>query len=261
MRRLVLLLVLFLAGCGEQELYRGLTQRDANDLVAVLAGSGIAAERVSIEGGTYAVTVPAADFARAAEVASSAGLPPVTYKSLDEVFPGDKLVTSPAEHRARLTFALNQDLARSLSAFDGVTLARVHVVLPEQDLRGQTLSKAAASVLIRYREGANHVGLPVAVKAFVTNAVAGLDPADINVVLVPQPVHAGFHPVAPAPGPAPAPAPGPAPGPAPIPVSIASAPHVVAWNAATSWPFVLLVVSGLAALASVFAFVRRKRAA
>jgi type III secretion protein J len=246
MRRLALLVVLCLAGCGEQELYRGLTQRDANELVAVLAGAGIPAERVGIEGGTFAVTVPAGDLARAAEVALTAGLPPETYKSLDEIFPGDKLVTSPAEHRARLTFALNQDLARSLSAFDGVTLARVHVVLPEQDLRGQTLSKAAASVLIRYREGADHVGLPAAVKAFIANAIAGLDPGDINVVMVAQPVHAVQQPATPAPA--------PPPGAGPVPPGT----HLVLSNAAAHWPVALLALSGLAGLASAIRFIRRK---
>ncbi|WP_158266764.1 type III secretion system inner membrane ring lipoprotein SctJ [Alsobacter soli] len=175
---------LMLAGCSEKELYRNLSQQEANELVAALNAAGIQAEREVAEGDLYKVLVPGSSLPQAAATATALGLPANQYKSVDDLFPTGKLVMSPAETRARLAYATSQELGRSISSLDGVLLARVHVVTPDQDLRGQPIGKPSASALIKHRAGADQVLLTAQAKAIIGKALAGLANEDVAVVLV-----------------------------------------------------------------------------
>lgn len=178
----VAIIALGLAGC-EREVYRNLTQRDANEMVAVLSQQGISATRDGGEGGQYRLMVEDRDFSRAVELLSTAGYPRDTYRSIEDVFPGDKMIQSPFEQRARLSFALSQELARSVSLLDGVVFARVHVVVPETDLRGQPQGKPSAALVIRHRAGADTAALAAQAKAIVSAGLPSLDYKDVSVVM------------------------------------------------------------------------------
>lgn len=178
----VAIIALSLAGC-EREVYRNLTQRDANEMVAVLSQQGISATRDGGEGGQYRLMVDERDFSRAVELLSTAGYPRDTYRSIEDVFPGDKMIQSPFEQRARLSFALSQELARSVSLLDGVVFARVHVVVPETDLRGQPQGKPSAALVIRHRAGADTAALAAQAKAIVSAGLPSLDYKDVSVVM------------------------------------------------------------------------------
>lgn len=179
-------LALAIAGC-KQELYQGLSEREANEMVAVLLDSGVAAERSKKERDGFAVHVAPEDFARAVKALSTAGLPRETFKTIDDVFPGGKLIMSPAEHRARLAFALSQELSSSVSKMPGVAWSRVHIALAVYDIRGHTVSPSTASVVIRYRDGADIAEVSAQARAVVTNAVEGLEAAQVRVVMSPEP--------------------------------------------------------------------------
>jgi type III secretion protein J len=183
-------LAVVLAGClalaaCKVDLYTNLDERQANEMVAALARSGIPAERSLAKNGRLSIAVDQQRFAEAIEVLRAIGLPRNSYANLGEVFKNDGLVSSPVEERARLIFALSQELSESVSSIDGVLSARVHLALPENDLMKRTLLPSSASVFIRYRADAPVPALVPQIKMLVTNGVEGLSYDKVAVVLVP----------------------------------------------------------------------------
>jgi len=192
---IVVAIALILAGC-KQELYGNLSQREANEMVAVLAESGVSAERQEYDG-KFRVVVDAKEFAIAVKVLNAAGLPGFSYRSVEQLFPGDKMITSPFEQKARYLFALSEDLSRTISYIDGVRLARVHVVLPEVDLKGRASGKASASVLVQLKPGAQAAEVIPFVKSVVTTGVPNIQLSDINVIATHWPTAVGSPGVGP----------------------------------------------------------------
>lgn len=174
--------VLMLAGCQE-EVYQGLAERDANEMVAVLYDGGITASRGKIEREGYSVRVERSDFAKAVKLLSAAGLPREQYKSMDDVFPGGKLLLSPAEQRARFAFALSQELTRSVGQIAGVSWNRVHVALAVQNLRGAVVTPATASVIVRVTDAADIAEVSIQARQIIASAVEGLANENVKVVV------------------------------------------------------------------------------
>ncbi|MGY6646315.1 MAG: type III secretion system inner membrane ring lipoprotein SctJ [Salinarimonas sp.] len=174
MRPFVVTLCLFLAAC-QVELYGNLSQREANEMIAVLARAGIEASREEVGDNLFRVMVEEAKMADAVEALARAGLPAERFQSLGEIFPGDGLIVSPYEQRIRTMHALNQEIARTISTISGVRNARVHIVLPELDLRGQPMNRPSASILIHHAPGLDTEALTTRVRMLVANAVQGMD--------------------------------------------------------------------------------------
>lgn len=177
---------LFLGAC-QVELYRGLSQREANEMVAVLARAGIEAKREEADPTTFRVMVAEADLPSAVDALERAGLPAERFQSLAEIFPGDGLIVSPYEQRIRTMHALNQEIARSITTIAGVRSARVHIVLPELDLRGQPMNRPSASVMIHHADDLDAEDLASRVRLLVANAVQGMNFRDVAVAFF----HAG----------------------------------------------------------------------
>lgn len=173
-------LCLFLGAC-QVELYRGLSQREANEMIAALARSGIQAKREEADATTFRVMVAEADLPAAVDALDRAGLPAERYQSLAEIFPGDGLIVSPYEQRIRTMHALNQEIARSITTIAGVRSARVHIVLPELDLRGQPMNRPSASVMIHHAADLDAEDLAARVRLLVANAVQGMNFRDVAV--------------------------------------------------------------------------------
>ena len=183
-RIIAALLTLALVAC-QTELYDGLDQREANGMVAALARAGIEASREEVEPGNFRVMVAEEDFAAAVEALEQVGLPRRSFMSLGDVFPGDGLITSPYEQRLRTVFALNQEIAQTVTMIDGVVDARVHVVLPELDLRGQPLTRPSASIVVQHRPGVDVDDLGARIRLMVANAVQGLTYREVAVAFFP----------------------------------------------------------------------------
>ncbi len=179
-RLAAILLCLVLSAC-QVELYGGLSQREANEMVAVLARAEISASRDEVEPGIFRVMVGEGELARAVETLDRVGLPSERFQSLGEVFPGDGLIVSPYEQRVRTMHALNQEIARSLTTITGVRNARVHIVLPDLDLRGQPINPPSAAILIHHAAGLDTDALSTRVRMMVANAVQGMHFRDVSV--------------------------------------------------------------------------------
>ena len=181
-------MVLFLAGCDSatSTLHRGLSETEANRLVSFLDRYEIAAGK-TVERDGVAVFVPSAELARAARLASRAGLPRTDYKSFGAIFPKDGLISSPLEERARMTFAVSQQIEAMLADIDGVVSARVNVVIPERR-NGRFSETPSAAVLIRHLDGLETDMLVHKIRRLVASSVPGLvdaDPRQISISFVP----------------------------------------------------------------------------
>ncbi|MCJ9721403.1 type III secretion system inner membrane ring lipoprotein SctJ [Rhizobium rhizogenes] len=180
----VLVCAAFLSACSEDVL-TGLDQRDARDAQVLLERAGIRATVTGEKGDVFKIAVDETDHARAIELLSDAGLPRLPHRTMAELFPGDGFLVTPLEQKARMTYAVEQQLGETLSALDGVASARVHIVLPEDNGRGLIKEKARASALLQYRPSANLVDIEMKSRSLLLNSVRGLAYEDVSVVVSP----------------------------------------------------------------------------
>jgi len=178
----VLLPVLWLlVACGEETLYSKLSERDANDMVALLLSAGLSASKGADQDDKYKVLVAKDSFAQAVNLLRLNGYPKQTYNTLGEVFAKEGFVSSPLEERARLNFALSQEIANTISNVDGVLLARVHLAVPPKDELTDEVSPASASVFIKHRADVDLSGSTGMIKNLVVNGIENLAYDDVTV--------------------------------------------------------------------------------
>ena len=178
-----LCLAVLLSACGEQELYTGLSQRQANEMTAVLRNAGIEAQKVARDADKYAVQAPREHFSQAIEVLRANGYPRDGYDTLGQVFKKEGFVSSPLEERARFTHALSQEISNTIASIDGVVIARVHLAVPERDPLSDKVRPSSASVFIKHRPGVDLSGRVGQVKALVVTAIEGLPYDNVTVAL------------------------------------------------------------------------------
>jgi type III secretion protein J len=174
-----------MSGCAERtntELYRSLPETEANRLVAFLDAHSIKAVKLAGREGV-AVLVSAATLPLAARLTTDAGLPREQYKGFGTVFQKDGLVSSPLEERARMMFAISQQLESMLMQIDGVVEAKVSVVLPERR-SGRYTELPSAAVMIKHLEALDTTLLAWKINRMVASSVPGLvdaEPRQISV--------------------------------------------------------------------------------
>lgn len=188
-----LLVSALLTGCSKQ-LLGALDETGANQVVSALRVEGIEADKSPAGEKAWRVSVPDAQFAEAVQILERRNLPTPQFQGLGQVFRKESLVSTPTEERARLIHALSQELERSLLEIDGVLVARVHPVILPQDPLNPRRAAASASVLIKYRAGADMTGREAMVRALVASGIEGLGYDDVRVVMVPADAPSGAHP-------------------------------------------------------------------
>jgi type III secretion protein J len=171
-----------LAGCSSQELYSQLSERQANEMVAVLRSVGIDAEKRSQEG-RFSVLTSSGDFPDAVRALSAQGLPREQFDTMGTVFKREGFVSSPLEERARLVHALSQEISNTVASIDGVVSARVHLVVPERNPLSDKVQPAAAAVFIKHRPEKDFTGQVAQIKALVVNSIEGLPYDNVTVAL------------------------------------------------------------------------------
>ncbi len=194
-------LVLVLAGC-KVELYSGLDETEANEIVAALADGRIAARKERIDGADWQVQVDEDRVGAALDLLRAQGLPQQRYASMGDMFQKQGLVSTPAEERMRYIFAVSQELSRTLRSIDGVVEARVHVVIPQDDPLSDKARPSSAAVFIKHRPDVDLRLLAPAVKDLVAHSIEGLTPDQVALTLFPAPrgttETVGFAPADPA---------------------------------------------------------------
>jgi type III secretion protein J len=220
---LVTLVALLLASCSQQELYSQLSERQANEMVAVLQSAGIDADK-QVRDGRFSVRTASADFPTAVRTLSAQGYPRESFDTMGKVFKKEGFVSTPLEERARLVHAMSQEISNTLTSIDCVVTARVHLVVPEKHPLIDRVQPAAAAVFIKHRPDCDLTPQTTAIKALVVNSIEGLAYEHITVAMFPA---------------------GGMPAQAPLP---AVATRTAAW-AGAGWPLVVGTGAGSFALA------------
>lgn len=175
---------LALPGCRES-LHHDIDERAANEVVVVLAQTGVIARKEPRAEGRWDVSVPATQHARALEVLASTGLPRREI-AVPEAG-GSALVPTADQESQRRARALAADLERTLLSMPGVLDVRVHLVLPAPAARfdPQAAAPPRASIVLAHRADLAAPELD-AIRAIVQGAVEGIGWDDISVVWSPQ---------------------------------------------------------------------------
>jgi len=183
-------LLTLLAACSKQEVYSQLSERQANEMVAVLRSAGIDAEKDSHEG-QFSVLTGSGNFADAVRTLNAQGYPRESFDSMGKVFKREGFVSSPLEERARLIHAMSQEISNTIANIDGVVTARVHLVVPERNPLVDKPQPAAAAVFIKHRPDRDLSSQTTQIKALVVNSIEGLSYDNVTVALFPAEAMAG----------------------------------------------------------------------
>lgn len=186
-RAVRLMIVVALAGLLQAcdiDLYTNLGEREANAMVAVLLRDGVPASRKVQDNGQLTVVVDEKRFSEAMSLLDDAGLPGQSFSNMGQVFKSNGLVSSPVQERAQMVYALSEELSHSVSEIDGIISARVHVVLPDNDLLKRVISPSSASVLVRYDPATDINQLIPQIKTLVANGISGLSYEGVSVTAI-----------------------------------------------------------------------------
>ena len=140
-------------------------------MLSTLLRRGIEAEKQAAGKNGYTLLVDDDQLVRALQVLKENSLPREAFKNLGEVFAGDGMISSTSEVQARMSYALSQELADTLSRIDGVLTARVHVVLGVNDKVNNITIAPSAAVFLRHTLDSPVVNLVPEIRELVAGAV------------------------------------------------------------------------------------------
>ncbi len=161
-------------------------EQDVKELLAFLQTKGIAADKIPGDKKTWSLMVDRDDLAQAIKDLQAAGLPRTQYANMGEVFRKEGFVSSHLEERVRFVYALSEEVAKTISQIDGVIVARVHIVVPEDNPLSQTVSPSSASVFIKHERQSDVESRIPQIKRLVANSVEGLQYDKVSVTLFPS---------------------------------------------------------------------------
>ncbi|WP_081073710.1 type III secretion system inner membrane ring lipoprotein SctJ [Burkholderia territorii] len=183
-----LIFLVGMSGCNKKiELRTGVSESDANEIIAALLDADIPTEKTLAKDG-YAVNIDEENISAAVKVLESAGLPHDPHAQMGDIFKKDGMISSPLEERGRYLFALSQELERTLDQIDGVLVARVHIVLSERIAPGEPVQPSSAAVFIKYRSDVDLQTREFAIRRLVAASIPGLSEnsqSQIAVVFIP----------------------------------------------------------------------------
>jgi flagellar M-ring protein FliF len=108
---------------------------------------------------------------------------PAGEQSGYKLFDDEKIGVSPFVQNVNLKRALQDELAKSIQMIDGVALARVHIVNPEQSLFASEENQTTASVVLRVRPGHRLSAANIAaITHMVSGSVKGLKAENVTVI-------------------------------------------------------------------------------
>ncbi len=160
-------------------LYSDLPEADKARAVEVLGSNGIDAK---LDRASGALSVTEADYHRARMVLATEGLPAGTPDGMTTL--SDMPMGASRSVEAALLRRMQElDLARSITEFQNVTNARVHLALPEQTAFIRDTKPPRASVFVQVVPGrAMDEGQVSAIVSLVSTSVPGMARSNVSVV-------------------------------------------------------------------------------
>lgn len=185
--------LLLLTGCGVETVVHDLNEREANQIVEVLADRGITASKMRVQEGrnvVFQISVPSSVRLDAIKILNQNELPRRRDRGYQEVFQESGLIPTSAEERAKKLAALEGEIERQLKLIEGILDTQVQIVMPEDSALRTTqdaVPPTTASVTIKYMPDAQGKS-PLSdqqVRTLVANGVEKLNPENVFVVLTP----------------------------------------------------------------------------
>ena len=170
-----LILAICLSGC-KVEVYKGLTEDQVNEMDA---------EKLMAGKQGFSLLVAEEQLVQALEILKKNAFPRETYASIGEVFSGQGMVTSQAEERLRIAFAISQELANTFSRVDGVLTTRVHVVPGYVDQAADLKVLPSMGIFIRHTPESPIVNMLPGIREVAAKSLPGLEYDRTAVMLVP----------------------------------------------------------------------------
>lgn len=168
-----------LVGCKE-ELFAKLPEPQANEVLAALAEGKIDAAKERVDEQSWRVSVDKDRIGEALVYLRDRGLPVKQSPQMGEIFKKDGMISTPTEERARYKWALEEGIAATLRRIEGVTDARVHVAMPNNDPLSNRPLPPSAAVFIKHRQTLDVDLMIPELKSLVMTSVEGLDYKNIS---------------------------------------------------------------------------------
>lgn len=160
-------------------LFSQLEPVDGSRIMDRLEGMNIPAE---IKGDGTQIYVPADRVARLRMDLAQAGLPgsgSIGYEIFDKA---DILGTSSAVMDINYARAMEGEIGKSIRAIQGVSSARVHLVIPKKEIFSKDRTEPSASIIIRMNRGRLNSAQVLGIQHLVAAAVPGLSAERITIV-------------------------------------------------------------------------------
>jgi type III secretion system YscJ/HrcJ family lipoprotein len=147
------------SACGIETIVHGITEREANKIIEILADSDVQANKLRQDTGreiTYSISVPAGEKLDAIRVLNRNELPERREMGYHEVFAESGLIPTSTEEKAKKLAAIEGEIERQLKLIDGILDVQVQIVMPEESALRTTSEQepdTTASVTIKYMPG------------------------------------------------------------------------------------------------------------
>jgi len=172
--------VLWWRGPNWSLLYGNLSDSDASSVVQALQTAAI---EYKLDSASGAIMVPAERVHDARLQLAGQGLPQGKNASLDLMSRDPGFGVSQFMENARYQYALEGELARTISSLQAVEAARIHLALPQQSAFVRDRRPASASVLLQLRPGNRLQAEQVsAIVHLVASSIPELDSDNVTVV-------------------------------------------------------------------------------
>ena len=162
-------------------LYSDLTTEDSTKIITELDSQHVPYE---LAGGGAVVKVPEHDVSRMRIAMAQQGLPSHGSMIGYEIFDKDEtLGTTNFLQNVKMVRALEGELTRTITSFDPISKARIHLVIPQREVFSKDKQEPRASVILKLKNqkslGKNEIN---AISHLVATAVPGLDIKNITIV-------------------------------------------------------------------------------
>jgi flagellar M-ring protein FliF len=172
--------VLWWRGPNWSLLYGNLSDSDASSVVQALQTAAI---EYKLDSASGAIMVPAERVHDARLQLAGQGLPQGKNASVDLMSRDPGFGVSQFMENARYQYALEGELARTISSLQAVEAARIHLALPQQSAFVRDRRPASASVLLQLRPGNRLQAEQVsAIVHLVASSIPELDSDNVTVV-------------------------------------------------------------------------------
>lgn len=171
-----------LTGC-DTELISNVSERQANEIIALLEQNNIDAQKIRGDKGVFSIRVDKNYMSDSVELLTAHNLPSAEDVEIADQFPADAMVSTPLGEKARLISAVEQRLGQTIRELDNVTTARVHLSYPLEGNSDAQALPSSVSVLIIYKNAINEAEYIDKVKRLVKNSISNIQYENISVVI------------------------------------------------------------------------------